>query len=877
MILLLRKAYRFLRQALSVRIWLASIVVILLILLLALTVNNAREKEMADLFSRQQLASAQNAAARLTEIIFQIERNIVLFSYLDPKNKKLKPEDERELDLHYSVWGQAIDAVMVFDADGKILHILHKGSYPGINLTGYFQAVKNQHGQYVEITRSDRQLKDSGVPTQDLYLVWGYPVWRPNNIFAGAWMVSFSLAALMDSCEKQIKDNQLGDLWLVNEQGLILHHQDSSLIGKNVSNLARDGQGNSIVFPSDRFRITDAKIIQVNKKIQRSVIAYTPFQIAGNTWYVVVSAPYRLVIAPVRTTFIYTLFSAFVLILVMVVVGIFFAFREGRKFRRREEHERLKERENWQEKLLHEKKTIDGIIEGFPIPSFVINKEHQVILWNRACMELTGYSAEQMVGANRHYIPFYSVTRPMIADLIVDGDIEGLGKYYGSKKVKKSDKVIGAYEATDFFENLGGQSRYMYFQASPIYDEEGHIIAAIETLQDISREEELTRSLREYAETLQNELAENIELRREIEDLYNYLQSIVKSLPDKIYELDKDGIINFVSRSRIIEGGRAHRELKGKHFLEFVAPEDESFVISKWEDAKKGIFKPYEIASTAKDGRKIIFMVTTAPVIGTDHYIMVQRDITEFKDLEKKLYNSEKLAALGQLSAGIAHEVRNPLSSIKMSLQILEKRMNPEGNDLKRFKIAQKEVEHLEELVNNVLVFAKPLDPTIIPFDLTKMLEQAIALTEKAISDKKIDVKLEMQEIPQINGDQPMLADAFLNVIRNAVEAVEDNGFIRIYARSIGSQPPSVLVVVEDNGCGIDEKDMPHLFNPFFTKKKYGTGLGLSQVSKIVELHAGKIEIISEKDKGTKVCVTLPCNERRVVPRDKKSGNGSKT
>ena len=475
-------------------------------------------------------------------------------------------------------------------------------------------------------------------------------------------------------------------------------------------------------------------------------------------------------------------------------------------------------------------------------------------------MELTGYSADDMVGTDRHYFPFYSVTRPMIADLIVDNDIEGLSKYYGSKKVKKSDKVIGAYEATDYFENLGGQSRYLYFLAAPIYDEEGSIIAAIETLQDISREEELTRSLREYAETLQNELAENIELRREIEDVYNYLQSIVKSLPDKIYELDKDGIVNFVSWSKKIEGGRSQRELKGRNFMEFVAPEDESFVMSKWEDAKKGIYTPYEIETTSKDGRKINFLITASPVVGTDHYILVQRDITEFKNLEKKLYNSQKLAALGQLSAGIAHEVRNPLSSIKMSLQILEKRMNPEGNDLKRFKIAQKEVEHLEELVNNVLIFAKPVEPKIVAVDLIKVLEQAIALSEKVIHDKEVSIKLEAQEIPPCNVDVAMITDAFLNIIRNAAEAVDEEGSIRIFARSIGSQPPAVLVVVEDNGCGIDEADMPHLFNPFFTKKKYGTGLGLSQVSKIVELHQGKIEIISEKDKGTKVCVTLPCD-----------------
>jgi PAS domain S-box-containing protein len=577
-----------------------------------------------------------------------------------------------------------------------------------------------------------------------------------------------------------------------------------------------------------------------------------------------VTAPHSRVIAPVRTTFIYTMFSAVVLILVLVIVGIYFAFREGRRIRIREEHQRLKEREAWQEKLLREKKTIDGIIEGSPIPTLVINREHQVILWNRACMELTGYSADDMVGTNRHYIPFYSVTRPMIADLIVDNDIEGLNQFYGSKNVKKSDKVIGAYEATDYYENLGGQSRYLYFLAAPIYDEEGNIIAAIETLQDVSREQELTHSLREYAETLQNELAENIELRREIEGVYNYLQSIVKSLPDKIYEVDKDGIINFISWGI----KKPESPFKGKHFLTFVAPEDESFVTSRWEEAKRGIYTPYELETTAKDGRKINWMVTTSPVIGTDHYILVQRDITEFKNLEKKLYNSQKLAALGQLSAGIAHEVRNPLSSIKMSLQILEKRMTPEGNDLKRFKIAQKEVEHLEELVNNVLVFAKPVDPKIVSADLGKVLEQAIALAEKVIHDKQVAIKLEAQEIPQVNVDVAMITDAFLNIIRNAAEAVEDNGTIRIYARSIGSQPPAVLVVVEDNGCGIDEADMPHLFNPFFTKKKYGTGLGLSQVSKIVELHQGKIEIISEKDKGTKVCVTLPCSERRRVPRD---------
>jgi PAS domain S-box-containing protein len=862
-VILLRKAYKLLNQLLSPRIWFASIIVVVLILLLALTVNHAREKEMVDLFSRQQLASAQNASARIAEILSQVERNIALFKYLDPNGKKLTQEDYRELDVVYSIWGRTIDAVLVFDSDNNIRKILPQDATPGIDLTTHFSAMKLRKRQYLTIALSDNISSDSLAQTKDRYLIWGYPVWDQNNVFSGAWMISFSLAQLVDTCERQIKDNKLGDLWLVNEQGQILLHPHSLFIGKYVGDLVKDRRGNTIVFPSEGGRHIDAKILQANNKPLRSVISFSPLQIAGTTWYVMVTVPYSDVIAPVRTTFIYTMFSSLVLILGLVVVGIFFAFREGKRLRMREERERSREREAWQEKLLREKKTIDGIIEGSPIPSFVINKEHKVILWNRACVELTGCSAESMLGTDQHYKSFYSVQRPMVVDLIVDNDIDGLNQFYGAKKVKKSEKVPGAYEAYDHFDNLGGRSRYMYFLAAPIYDEDGNIIAAMETLQDISREEELTRSLREYAETLQNELGENIELRREIEGLYNYLQSIVKSLPDKIYEVDKEGILNFIS------GGfkKSSSEFRGRHFLEFVAPEDENFVMAKWEDAKKGIFTPYEIETTTKEGRKVNLMVTTAPVVGTDHYILVQRDITEYKNLEKKLYNSEKLAALGQLSAGIAHEVRNPLSSIKMSLQILEKRMNPEGNDLKRFKIAQKEVEHLEELVNNVLVFAKPMEPKIAPADLNKLLERAVSLCEKIIQDKQIDVKMESQQIPMVNVDVAMITDAFVNVVRNAVEAMENNGHIRIYARSIGSQPPSVLVVVEDDGCGIDDSDMPHLFNPFFTKKKYGTGLGLSQVLKIVEVHQGKLEIISEKDKGTKVCVTLPCNERRRTPR----------
>lgn len=867
---LFQNAHKLLYKIKRMRIWLASAIVIILILLLALTVNNAREKEMAELFGRQQLASAQNAASRMTEIFVQVVKNISLFSYYDPEGKKSFLDDHQQRDLLYHEWEDTVKSAVLLNSEGKVIRRLSSEKNTAFDLTGHFQALKERRTQYVDLAPRETLSTTDALNNEDWYLIWGYPIWRNDYVFSGAWIFSFSLASLVDFCEKQIRDNQLGEMWLLDEQGKILIHPKSFFNGKSIGDVVKFRSGEKFVFPSSRKTHMDVFIPYGNKK-QRNILTYYPVRAEEKLMFVLVAAPYSKVIAPVRTTFIYTMLSALVLMVVVVVAAMSFAFREGKLLRIREESERLKEREAWQEKLLREKKTIDGIMEGSPIPAFVINKEHKVILWNRSCQELTGYSAEEMVGTDNHYKPFYSIKRPIVADLIIDNDLEGLNRYYGTKRVKKSEKVRGAYEAFDYFENLGGRSRYLYFLAAPIYDEEGNIIAAIETLQDMSREEELARSLREYAETLQNELTENIELRREIEELYNYMQSIVKSLPDKIYELDENGIVNYVSKGRKKDDGELLHEIKGTHFLEYVAPPDRDFVLSKWEDAKKGIYDPYEITAIAKDGSKRNLLITTAPVIGTNHYILVQRDITELTNLEKKLYDSQKLAALGQLSAGIAHEVRNPLSSIKMSLQILEKRMNPDGNDLKRFKIAQKEVEHLEELVNNVLVFAKPVEPKMASVELTRIIEQAIAMAEKIIADKQIEIKLELQNIPYVNVDAAMITDAFLNIIRNAVEAVGDGGIIRISAKSVSIQPPTVIVVVEDNGCGIDEEDMPHIFNPFFTKKNYGTGLGLSQVLKIVELHHGKIEIISEKNKGTKVCIELPYSERRRVPRKKGS------
>jgi PAS domain S-box-containing protein len=510
------------------------------------------------------------------------------------------------------------------------------------------------------------------------------------------------------------------------------------------------------------------------------------------------------------------------------------------------------------EKNITLRKTLEGIIEGSPIPMFVINKEHKIMFWNRAFTELSGYEGKYLIGTDRQYVPFYPEKRPVIADLIVDNHIADLEKYYGRKKVQKSTVIRGAYEAWDFYPNLGGKERHLYFLAAPIFDDKGDIIAAVETLQDITREEELSRNLKEYAETLANELAENIRLRQEIEALNSYRQAILESSPDTLFELNSKGIITYSSRNC---GDGLHSALIRKHFTEY-APEHKDYLLARWREIKNGQFRPFEVEITTSEGRRQFHLITPRPRKGSQNrYVLVSRDITEFKELEKKYYESQKLVAIGQLSAGIAHEVRNPLSAIKMSLQILEKRLQPEGNDLKRFKIAQREVERLEELVNDVLIFAKPGDPKRVPTDLRRTIENALEMVEKAVLDKHIKIIQQIEiELPHPNIDGVMLEQALLNIFRNAIDAMQEGGRLQIIARESGTKRRELYMEIVDDGCGMDEETLTNLFNPFFTQKRYGTGLGLTQVKKIIDLHTGNIEIESKKGEGTRVIITLPRN-----------------
>lgn len=231
---------------------------------------------------------------------------------------------------------------------------------------------------------------------------------------------------------------------------------------------------------------------------------------------------------------------------------------------------------------------------------------------------------------------------------------------------------------------------------------------------------------------------------------------------------------------------------------------------------------------------------------------------------ETQLRRADRLSALGQLSAGLAHEIRNPLGAIKGAVEILQDDF-PSGHPKAEFySILLREVERLNDVLTNFLSFARPVTPHLVPLDVRAVLTALEGLISGQARAHQVQIFTSFHTGPsRVMADETLLKQAFLNIMLNAVEAMPQGGDLAISTRlspegSAGGRPEWVEIVFDDTGPGIQEEDVGRIFDPFFTTKKDGTGLGLAITHRIIENHHGTIRVVSQRGKGTTFVVTLP-------------------
>jgi len=459
------------------------------------------------------------------------------------------------------------------------------------------------------------------------------------------------------------------------------------------------------------------------------------------------------------------------------------ALRESNRKLLESEHRRATEARR------HLQYFLSQIVDGDPVPTLVIDAEHRITHWNKACAAICALPAEQMVGSNEQWKAFYPEARPIMADLIVDGSLEERIDSYYHNIFRRSPTVPDAFEAESFFPHLGDGGRWLFFTAAPIRNADGAVVGAIETLQDVSERHHAEEQLLKHQEQLEALVAE---------------------------------------RTGALE--QANRQL-AREQAELTA------LLHKVEEA------------------------------------------------QQQLLQSEKMAAIGQLAAGVAHEINNPIGFVNSNLSSLKHYVDQllaviaayEGGNGEAIGAARRaaDLDFLREdlpallaesqeglgrvtrIVQDLKDFSRVDQTERQHADLNAAMQSTLNVVRNELK-YKAEVILELGEIPEVDCVPAQINQVFMNLLVNAAQAIPEHGRITVRSGVAGER---VWFEVEDTGRGMSDAVRQRIFEPFFTTKPVGkgTGLGLSiSYDIIVKKHRGFIDVDSEPGKGSRFRIWLP-------------------
>lgn len=350
-----------------------------------------------------------------------------------------------------------------------------------------------------------------------------------------------------------------------------------------------------------------------------------------------------------------------------------------------------------------------------------------------------------------------------------------------------------------------------------------------------------------------------------LRNLMNLNDAIVRCIRSGLVTLDKERrVTSFNEAAAAITGvdpGQALGE-KLERILGVLPPdalasdEDRSSLPVRWEQ----LFQ-------RRDGRTLTLGLSASVL--QDHrgnpfgHLLIFQDLTSYKQMEEELRRAEKLAAIGELAAGLAHEIRNPLASLYGSIQLLQGECELGGSNRRLMQIILQESERLNELIGDFLLFASPRCGVKEEFALIPLVEETLALLEKHPAfGEGIRVSVRIDRSVKLVASRKQMQQIFWNLLLNAVQALPDGkGEIRVEAEFKARRDDSdewVLIRIRDTGRGIQPENLDRIFDPFFTTREEGTGLGLSVVYRIVESHGGRIRVSSDPGRETVFQIELP-------------------
>ena len=557
------------------------------------------------------------------------------------------------------------------------------------------------------------------------------------------------------------------------------------------------------------------------------------------------------------------------------------------------------------------------IVDGAPVASFVIDQHHRVTHWNSACGRLTGCPAEQMIGSTESWRAFYAEARPMLANLIVNGSTQDeLAALYGDK-AGPSALIAGGFEAEAHFPNLGTEGLWLNVTAAPLRNPEGGVIGAIVTLQDVSQrrrtEGELTRRLELLVEARSTELAASARV----------MDAFIDNAPI--------GVV-YAARDRVLRSNRKMTEIFGtacgtdgtaqtggaapSRDFHLAAADQAEIARIAYPRLNRGRPLHHEMWMQHRSGRPIWVQINATmvnyrdPDTGTwwmlqdrtemraaqeelgQRFNQLQTTHHKLEQTQNQLLQSDKMASIGQLAAGVAHEINNPVGFVSSNLNTLRQyvasllalvdayasaRTDPASPAAaQRLASTQAEVEldylkedlpqlldesadglsRVKKIVQDLKDFSRVDQADWQEADLNAGLESTLNVVRHEVK-YKADVVKALTPLPSVLCLAGQLNQVFMNLIVNASHAIAERGVITLAS---GVQDGWAWVQVDDTGSGMSDEVQRRIFEPFYTTKDVGkgTGLGLSLSFSIVKRHGGVIQVRSTPGVGSAFRVWVP-------------------
>ncbi|MGQ0695060.1 MAG: PAS domain S-box protein [Nitrospiraceae bacterium] len=475
---------------------------------------------------------------------------------------------------------------------------------------------------------------------------------------------------------------------------------------------------------------------------------------------------------------------------------------------------------------------------------FMVNAEGTIVAVNKREEEALGYAESRVVG------------RSMLDVVAADSRQVFVGWL---RDISTGQRQVPTQEMTVY----DAAGRETLVEMDLIRVGEADQVLVMVQLRDIMDRKKLERQLQSYREELELKVRERT---REIEETKQYLENLLENANDVIYILDTDQQFTYVN-SKVDIWGYRKEDLVGRPYLSLLSRRHRGRRLKSTLDI--GAKQVYEVEVVTRMGEVRTAMISVSPLQGVEGEILgvlgIARDMTETKKLEQQIRNSEKLASVGKLAAGVAHEVNNPLGGILNCLYNLRKGSLSPMRQEEYWASMEHGVRRVQKIVRQLLDFSQQHEPDFSPTEINQIIDQVLVLTTHLFAPNRIRLETVLGHgLPSLMIDRHMIEQVLMNLILNAVQAMKNGGVLTIRTSVVEG---ICRVEVRDTGAGIPPSVLPHVFDPFFTTKSEGegTGLGLSVNLGIVERHGGKILVESEVGIGTTFTLCLPVSRERSL------------